>query len=162
LFWSIYTIEKMLALRLGRSSTIRENDISVPKIGHENSPHAIFNQISPIWIATSDLQGRVYDELYSPGSLAQPDDVRTSTARALAEEAKRLLHAQDDIQVRARQPDDTSILLSFQIPRRVQEEGCNTNFLSPREKTWAKHSVSWTQACMSCFGVQNGWPHYPC
>jgi hypothetical protein len=100
LFWSVYTIEKMLALRLGRSSTIRENDISVPKIGHENSPHAIINQISPIWIAISDLQGRVFDELYSPGSLAQPGHVRTSKARALAEEAGRLLQAQDYIQVR--------------------------------------------------------------
>jgi hypothetical protein len=101
LFWSVYTIEKILALRLGRSSTIRETDILVPKIGHENSPHAIFNQVSPVWIATSDLQGRVFDELYSPGALAQPADVRTSKARALAEEAKRLLQAQDDIQVRA-------------------------------------------------------------
>lgn len=119
LFWSIYTIEKMLALRLGRSSTIRENDISVPRIGHENSPHAFFNQISPIWIATSDLQGRVFDQLYSPGSLAQPGDVRTSKARALAEEAKRLLQAQDDIQVRG-ELVDTSIS-SFQIPRRIQE-----------------------------------------
>lgn len=121
LFWSIYTIEKMLALRIGRSSTIRETDISVPKIGHENSPHAIFNQISSIWIATSDLQGRVYDEIYSPGSLAQPEDVRTSRAYALAEEAKRLLQAQDEIQVRGETV--SPIDLVNYIPGTVEEEG---------------------------------------
>lgn len=100
LFWAIYTTEKMLALRLGRSSTIRENDITVPRVGPTNSRHALLNELYPIWIATSDLQGRVYDEIYSPSSLAQPETVRTGRARALAVEAKRLLQAQDQIQVR--------------------------------------------------------------
>lgn len=100
LFWSIYATEKMLALRLGRSSTIRENDITVPRVGHESSPYALLNEMSPIWIAVSDLQGRVYDEIFSPGSLAQPEDVRTARAIALANEAKRLLHAQEEIHVR--------------------------------------------------------------
>lgn len=100
LFWAIYTTEKMLALRLGRSSTIRDHDITVPRIGQTTSRHALLNELFPAWIETSDLQGRIYDEIYSPGSLAQPEAVRTSKARALANEAKRLLQAQDEIQVR--------------------------------------------------------------
>lgn len=64
------------------------------------SRHTLVNELFPTWIQISDLQGRLYDEIYSPGSLAQPEAVRTAKARALADEAKRLLQVQDEIQVR--------------------------------------------------------------
>ncbi|KAH7271718.1 fungal-specific transcription factor domain-containing protein [Fusarium solani] len=105
LFWCIYTTEKMLALRIGRSSTIRENDITVPSMTPEvlNNPffsHSFFSQAFPIWIGMSTLQGRVYDEIYSPASLAQPASVRTARARALADETKRLMAVEDDLQIK--------------------------------------------------------------
>ncbi|RSL97765.1 hypothetical protein CEP52_010718 [Fusarium oligoseptatum] len=107
LFWCIYTTEKMLALRIGRSSTIRENDITVPSMSPEvlNDPffsHSFFSQAFPIWIGMSTLQGRVYDEIYSPASLAQPASVRTARARALAAETKRLMEVEDDLQVKCK------------------------------------------------------------
>ncbi|KAJ4313470.1 hypothetical protein N0V84_009395 [Fusarium piperis] len=103
LFWCIYTTEKMLALRIGRSSTIRENDITVPSMTPEvlNDPfftHSFFSQAFPVWIGMSTLQGRVYDEIYSPASLAQPASVRTTRARALAAETKRLMEVENDLQ----------------------------------------------------------------
>ncbi|KAJ4246151.1 hypothetical protein NW757_009606 [Fusarium falciforme] len=105
LFWCIYTTEKMLALRIGRSSTIRENDITVPSLTPEvlNDPffnHSFFSQAFPVWIGMSTLQGRVYDEIYSPASLAQPASVRTARARALADETKRLMAVEDDLQIK--------------------------------------------------------------
>jgi hypothetical protein len=111
LFWCIYTTEKMLALRIGRSSTIRENDITVPSMTPEvlNNPffsQSFFSQAFPIWIGMSTLQGRVYDEIYSPASLAQPASVRTARARALADETKRLMAVEDDLQVSGLFPAD--------------------------------------------------------
>ncbi|KAM6535521.1 hypothetical protein FALCPG4_005077 [Fusarium falciforme] len=88
LFWCIYTTEKMLALRIGRSSTIREKRHYRP------------DQAFPVWIGMSTLQGRVYDEIYSPASLAQPASVRTARARALADETKRLMAVEDDLQIK--------------------------------------------------------------
>ncbi|KAF4967224.1 hypothetical protein FSARC_5203 [Fusarium sarcochroum] len=98
LFWSIYTTEKMLALRIGRSSTIRENDITIPRVGPGLSCNGIFSEMCPLWIASSSLQGRIYDEIYSPGSLSQPESVRTSRAKALAEESKTLMQVQSEMQ----------------------------------------------------------------
>lgn len=60
---------------------------------------SFFSQAFPIWIGMSTLQGRVYDEIYSPASLAQPASVRTARARALADETKRLMAVEDDLQV---------------------------------------------------------------
>ncbi|KAM5346970.1 hypothetical protein ACJ41O_009975 [Fusarium nematophilum] len=100
LFWTIYTTEKMLSLQIGRSSMIRENDITVPLRGHEISQNALLNEAYPIWIAFSALQGRIYDDVYSPDSFAQPENIRTSRARALAAEAKKLIQVEDEVQGR--------------------------------------------------------------
>ncbi|KAF5005920.1 hypothetical protein FDECE_7678 [Fusarium decemcellulare] len=100
LFWTIYTTEKMLALRIGRSSTIRENDITVPRMGYELSSEPFLNKMFPIWIGMSAIQGRIYEEIYSPISLAQPESVRTTRARTLADELRRLIEAEDDLKIR--------------------------------------------------------------
>ncbi|KAE8408566.1 hypothetical protein BDV37DRAFT_279051 [Aspergillus pseudonomiae] len=44
----------------------------------------------------ASMQGRIYDDIYSPGALRQPAHIRTSHARALASELKTAMpHAQD-------------------------------------------------------------------
>ncbi|KAK7408266.1 hypothetical protein QQX98_009579 [Neonectria punicea] len=98
LFWLIYTIEKVLALRMGRSSTIRDSDITLPQMSNELSSDSWWTDIFPIWIGMSALQGRIFDEIYSPTSLAEPESVRTPKAQAIAAEAKRLIQASDDLQ----------------------------------------------------------------
>ncbi|KPM39016.1 hypothetical protein AK830_g7558 [Neonectria ditissima] len=98
LFWLIYTIEKVLALRMGRSSTIRDSDITLPQMSNELSSDSWWSDIFPIWIGMSALQGRIFDEIYSPKSLAEPESVRTPKAQAIAAEAKRLIAASDDLQ----------------------------------------------------------------
>ncbi|CAG9950700.1 unnamed protein product, partial [Clonostachys rosea f. rosea IK726] len=50
------------------------------------------------WIELSSLQGRVYDEVYSPISLTQPEEIRSARARGLATQARGLLQAQDHLQ----------------------------------------------------------------
>ncbi|KAI8188592.1 hypothetical protein K4K48_006462 [Colletotrichum sp. SAR 10_66] len=84
LFWMIYMHEKGLSLRLGRSSTIRDSDVTVPSLApNPRADTAIFGQLQK-WTELARIQGMVYDQIYSPAALIQPQAVRTARARRLA------------------------------------------------------------------------------
>ncbi|KAL4961197.1 putative C6 transcription factor [Aspergillus stella-maris] len=83
LFWTIYTTEKMLSLRLGRSSAFRDQDITLAHPGMERHGGNFLAELAPGWITKASIQGRIYDEIYSPGALMQPQHIRTGRARAL-------------------------------------------------------------------------------
>ncbi|OGM48193.1 C6 transcription factor [Aspergillus bombycis] len=96
LFSTIYVTEKMLSLRLGRSSTFRDQDITLSGIGMERPNGSFLAELAPSWMRMASIQGRIYDDIYSPGALKQPAHIRTSHARALASELKTAMqHAQD-------------------------------------------------------------------
>lgn len=64
LFWSVYTNDKALALRLGRAPMIQDWDIDIPRsfifdgmMGDEASGIAL------MWLKTAILQGEVYVQL---------------------------------------------------------------------------------------------------
>lgn len=99
LFWTIYMTEKMLSLRLGRSSTFRDQDITLPRPGTERLSGTFLAKLAPGWINVASIQGRIYDEIYSPGALMQPPHVRASRARALAAELKTVMQRAQDIHV---------------------------------------------------------------
>ncbi|CAH0014840.1 unnamed protein product [Clonostachys rhizophaga] len=92
LFWNIYTIDKNLGLRLGRSSVIQECDISIERsfdLGSfvklpEGAP------ITDLWVQTAALQGRIYEQLYSPSALQSDPAELARRARELAAECERL------------------------------------------------------------------------
>ncbi|TEA19158.1 putative transcriptional regulatory protein [Colletotrichum sidae] len=86
LFWLIYMQEKGLSLRLGRSSTIRDSDITIPPLTIDaKQDTALYGQLQK-WTEFGSLQGRVYDQIYSPGALILPQNVRIARARQLASE----------------------------------------------------------------------------
>ncbi|TDZ21191.1 hypothetical protein Cob_v005838 [Colletotrichum orbiculare MAFF 240422] len=86
LFWLIYVQEKGLSLRLGRSSTIRDSDITIPPLAIDvKQDTALYGQLQK-WTEFGSLQGRVYDQIYSPGALILPQNVRIARARQLASE----------------------------------------------------------------------------
>lgn len=101
LFWVIYVTERMLSLRLGRSSSFRDQDITVPRLGilQDREPDSLLNPILPKWIEVAGLQGRTYDEIYSAGALIQPAHVREPRARALAGDLEKLLNREDAFEV---------------------------------------------------------------
>ncbi|KAJ5185889.1 Transcription factor [Penicillium cf. griseofulvum] len=86
LFWAIYTVEKEISLRLGRSSTIRDHDITLPRLILDRKMTSLIYHRLPDWIDVASLYGRVYDNIYSPNALAQPISIRASHARSLATE----------------------------------------------------------------------------
>ncbi|KAI1459923.1 hypothetical protein F4805DRAFT_465878 [Annulohypoxylon moriforme] len=80
LFWTIYKFERGLSLRYGRPSSIRDVEITLP--------------INPNELRTTKvarIQGKVYDELYSPVGLSRPDDERSRIAVILAAELREII-----------------------------------------------------------------------
>ncbi|KAK1143954.1 hypothetical protein N8T08_005863 [Aspergillus melleus] len=77
-------------------------DITVPRLDtlKDQEPDSLLNPILPRWIDTAVLQGRTYDEIYSPGALVEPAHVRESRARALAAELKNVIYREDTLERR--------------------------------------------------------------
>ncbi|KAG5746427.1 hypothetical protein H9Q70_010874 [Fusarium xylarioides] len=85
-FWLAYVQEKGLSLGLGRSSTIRDADITIPVPSIEARPNIGYFGHMDKMKELASLQGKIYDELYSSSALAQPQSVRATKARGLASE----------------------------------------------------------------------------
>ena len=88
LFWMVYMLDKGLSLCLGRASTIQDYDITLPReIGKLYAGNE-WKELLNIWIKHAEIQGNIYEKLYSPPALRQPEEHRVRAARALAAEMK--------------------------------------------------------------------------
>jgi hypothetical protein len=85
LFWSIYCMDRALALRLGRAATIPDYDIDVP-VSFEGDTVGIYKSAQVLWVELARIQGLVYQKLYSPAALRQDEMARVAEARWLAAE----------------------------------------------------------------------------
>ncbi|KAL2819062.1 hypothetical protein BDW59DRAFT_165217 [Aspergillus cavernicola] len=81
LFWTVYAIEKGLSLRLARSSNIRDMEITLP-----------FDPDGPSSVRLGRVSGMIYEQLYSPAGLCQPDHERRDVATALAAAVRALIN----------------------------------------------------------------------
>lgn len=90
IFWSLYSTEKGLALRLGRSSSVSDYDITLPLPGLEQADTKPYYSCTIRWIKLSSIQGRMYKMLFSPAAMSEPQSSRTAWAQSLAAEAKAL------------------------------------------------------------------------
>ncbi|KFA73291.1 hypothetical protein S40288_07245 [Stachybotrys chartarum IBT 40288] len=90
-FWHVFMLDKGLSLRLGRAAVIQECDIEIP--WHYDFAGITLLEstaIASLWIQISALQGKIYDQLYSPSALAQPPGDIAQRAMAIAAECSRL------------------------------------------------------------------------
>lgn len=101
LFWSLYMLEKNLSLQLGRSSTLRDHDITVSlrSVRFGSQGGTSLGILAPQWLQLAQIEGRVYDELYSPQALCQDPGMRESRARNLASEVQRITEDLDPLDV---------------------------------------------------------------
>ncbi|RSL59377.1 hypothetical protein CEP54_007293 [Fusarium duplospermum] len=90
LFWSLYSVEKGLSLRLGRPSSILDYDITVPLPQHDDPEITAYTSCFIRWIRLSIVQGKIYKMLYSPAALAESSERRAAWARSLVEETKKI------------------------------------------------------------------------
>lgn len=93
LVWMIVIIDKTLSLRIGRASSIRDGDFTLEKLS-DNSQDDLsafsFMTLLSKWIDLSLLQGQVYDDIFSPRALLQPEGIRVVRARALVTDLQRV------------------------------------------------------------------------
>lgn len=88
LFWFSYMLDRGLALRLGRAPIIQDFDVTLPRVIGRVNATEMWKEILKLWIAHADVQGRIYEMLYSPSSLGRPAAARIEAARGLAAELK--------------------------------------------------------------------------
>lgn len=98
---SIICMDKSLSLRLGRPSTIRDSDFTLNRLDTEHDRSVSFyGTILPKWIDWSLLQGRVFDDIFSPVALMQPESIRVSRAKALATELQMVFDSMSPLEAR--------------------------------------------------------------
>lgn len=100
IFWGAYMLDKGLSLRLGRASVLQDYDIGVPSVlersaldddsgGVAGGGHS--TAILSLWIKHAEVQGRIYQRLYSPGALRQAESTRAAQVRAVVVDLQFLL-----------------------------------------------------------------------
>ncbi|KAL5615984.1 hypothetical protein FOBRF1_004732 [Fusarium oxysporum] len=99
LFWFTYFIDKSLSLRLGRASTIQDWDVTTPMISEPGTCSLIDVSIT-MWINTARCQGKIYESLYSPDSITQPDHVRKSRVQTISNDLYKLAREACDMRVK--------------------------------------------------------------
>lgn len=127
LFWTVYMTEKALSLCLGRSSVFRDQDITLsrPSFGGSPGPGTLLDELAPAWVNVASIQGRIYDDIYSPGALMQPPHARTSRAQALVAELKTAMRQTHDIYVRDSCLPSLTGLIQGRQPASRQKEIAN-------------------------------------
>lgn len=90
-FWFCYMQDKSLSLRFGRTSVIRDLDISAPRrFGNVTHLSESWVHVTALWIQTGSVLGDTYDHLYSPEALTRSPQARLETASRLAHRRKEL------------------------------------------------------------------------
>lgn len=84
LFWFSYMLDRGLALRLGRAPIIQDFDVTLPRVIGQVNATDMWKEVLRLWIAHADIQGQIYEQLYSPRSLTYPVTRRIEAAQALA------------------------------------------------------------------------------
>lgn len=111
LFWCIYMLDKMVALRLNRPSSLRDDDIMIRV---QSPPTASISADEPLtlfpaWVELVMLHGKIYDDIYSLGALSKPVDVRDARARSIANDLQRIFTSSSPMEEYLIQTDRHSI-----------------------------------------------------
>lgn len=120
LFATIYVADKMLSLRLGRASLIRDeevpHDIRMLMRGVNTAPYRLPMQ----WLELARIQGMVYDQLYSPRALQQTREVKKTLATALLQKVDAMMSQKCEIKVRrsSSRPHQEQLLTRSQCNRK--------------------------------------------
>lgn len=85
LFWAVYVLDKSLCLRLGRSSSIQDYDITVAYPSGAELHRIAIAAFMKLWIQGARIQGLIYEKLYCPEAIAQPEIVRRPRMQELVQ-----------------------------------------------------------------------------
>lgn len=94
LVWFAVMIDKILSLRLGRHSTFREGDLALERFQDADASVTML-PATPKYVEWSLHQGRIYEQVFSPDALKEPESVRVERARALAVQLQAIFDTMD-------------------------------------------------------------------
>ncbi|KAK9425624.1 putative Fungal-specific transcription factor domain protein [Seiridium unicorne] len=109
LFWSTYMLDKGLSLRLGRASILQDYDISLPSVLESSFGEQPSQAILSLWIKHAEVQGKIYQRLYSPGALRQSEQGRSQQVQLVVRDVEFLLRETlrllDDVRAQGQSKD---------------------------------------------------------
>lgn len=89
LFWTTYVFEQQASLLFGRASSIQENDIDVAYPALSEDPLTRpWDELFIMGIRFAQIQGQIYDRLYSTCALKMSIPERTRKINALVPDVK--------------------------------------------------------------------------
>lgn len=83
-FWLIYSMDRSLALRLGRVPNIQDYDIQTARLSFPSDIDSPMGHLLGCWIDVGELQGQIYHQLYSAHAQAQAPEAKARAAEQLA------------------------------------------------------------------------------
>ncbi|KAF2653198.1 hypothetical protein K491DRAFT_662381 [Lophiostoma macrostomum CBS 122681] len=85
LFWAVYIFDKALSLRLGRPSVLQDYDITLSRTLQpiKEFGHHIDN--IQTWLVHAEVQGKMYEDLFSPRAMKRDLEQRIVDAHACAQ-----------------------------------------------------------------------------
>lgn len=86
-----YKLNKALALRLGRVSAFQDYDISIPISSLENCGGNLWRRIIAARVRHAQVQGEIYDHLYSSKALLTSPEQRLGYAMSLVKSMKAMV-----------------------------------------------------------------------
>lgn len=84
LFWLAYILDRALALRLGRPPVLQDYEITLPRKLEHLGEFECHRETIHSFMVHAEVQGKIYEELYSPAGLARPVEQRKETAQRCA------------------------------------------------------------------------------
>ena len=110
LFWSIYTVDRGNALRLGYAPAIQDYDIDTPMpVVSEQYPLAIVT-MKKYWVDCARVQGQICTRLYGPAASALPHDERARLAETFADQLDQIYQRKVEVSSHFPRRDRLSIL----------------------------------------------------
>ncbi|KAF2110458.1 fungal-specific transcription factor domain-containing protein [Lophiotrema nucula] len=85
LFWCAYILDKALALRLGRPSTLQDYDITLSRTIQPIVEFGDHIDNIQSWRNHAEIQGKMYRHLFSPSAMRQPLEQRIQVAQDYAQ-----------------------------------------------------------------------------
>ncbi|GLA52319.1 hypothetical protein AnigIFM63604_009168 [Aspergillus niger] len=84
-FWALYTIDKNISLNIGVTSHFQDHDIDADLYAPSNDPkYRPWDLMGLVIVEFANVQGRVYDQLYSTSACRADDEQRSASIERLS------------------------------------------------------------------------------
>ena len=92
-----YIMDKNLALNLGRASAFQDYDILMPEYWDTTQQPDPWRKVAILWFRHAQVQGMIYEQLYSAQAVASSREQRIQSVANLAQEVKRMIEETEQI-----------------------------------------------------------------